>query len=168
LNGRRCPNRHCVQARKQKTCLNKYGVAHQMRSPDVLKKFKNTSIEKYGTPYHIQSDAVRRKSQETMIDKYGVSYTVESLELRHKMYDTMLKRYGDKYIHQTREKEKFYESKISKLEEEYNIKPLFSLEDYKGKTNIEYNFKCLKCGTEFKQRVDGTTHVPICRICNPV
>ena len=53
------------------TCLEKYGVEHQLQNITVMDKLKNTCLEKYGVDNVRKSKEIKDKIKTTNIEKYG-------------------------------------------------------------------------------------------------
>ena len=216
---RRCPNKICLDEKRKKTCLEKYGVERACQSLEIQEKQKKTFLEKYGVEYIQQNKEVREKGKKTNIERYGFEnptqnkevkqkqlnttkerFGVESVfqnkEIREKIKQTMIERYGvenammssevkekcfkifggnspfcDKDIREKAIKSKLensFKNKISTFENDFKIKPLFSIEEFIGVKNSEYKFQCLKCGSIFTQRIDGNRFYPRCYECEPI
>lgn len=205
---RRCPSEKCLDEKRKKTNLDKYGVERAIQNDDVKKRQKETFDRKYGG-WALSNREIREKIKQTNLNKYGAENPSKNKEIVKKQKKTKLERYGNENFvnaekakqtnidrfnaenpmqceeirksiispFQNKEvKEKaikkklfnYYKNNISLFEERYKIKPCFNLSEYNGlKTNI-YEFKCLKCGFCFPQRIDGTKPIPVCRKCNPI
>lgn len=63
-----------LKAKREATCLKKYGVKNVFESKEFQEKAKRTNIEKYGVPYAMQSEEVARKSSKrlskSLVEKY--------------------------------------------------------------------------------------------------
>lgn len=86
--------KNCKEKTK-KTCLEKYGVDHPLKSEEVKEKSKKTCLEKYGSEYTFQSEEVKEKIKESLIDRFGVPYTVLTEESRQKGIETKKKNFGE-------------------------------------------------------------------------
>lgn len=61
-----------VITKKQKTCLERYGVTHQSKVEDIKKQKQQTCMRNHGVLHPMQSVLVRAKSIESIRRKYGV------------------------------------------------------------------------------------------------
>lgn len=77
-----CPS--CASVRREKTCIDRYGVASVFQLQDVKEKSKNTSMERYGIEYASQSPEVKEKRKQTCLDRYGVECPMLSDASREK------------------------------------------------------------------------------------
>lgn len=189
--GTRCPNKHCVSERIKETNLRNHGVEWAQQNKEIRQKSIKTNIERYGVDNVLKLDVnmekcrrinsenleqIKEKRKKTFIEKYGVESYPLTDEFLEKTKVTNIKRYGAEWCQQNKEikkkasgakKENFYKNIIQHYEELYDIKPLFSNEEYNGVQNGEYKFQCLKCNSIFIQRIDGTFPVPKCYRCSP-
>jgi hypothetical protein len=100
-----------VQAKIQKTCLERYGTTVAMNQQEHiekrkklfedeeykkqwLEKHKQTSLERYGVEHPMQTDAAKKKQKSTMNEKYGVDHPYQSPEIMAKMKANNMKKYG--------------------------------------------------------------------------
>lgn len=99
LRGQGCPK--CGQNKKKITWLEKYGVEHPSKSPDIRAKTKEKIKLKYGVDHYCQLPAVKAKHKATMLTKYGVESSSQSSILRDKAKATMMERHGVEYAQQS-------------------------------------------------------------------
>jgi len=83
-----------VIAKKEKTCIAKYGVSDPSRSDIIKKKKIETCKERYGVDHSSKSLCIREKFKNTCLKKYGVENPNKSKEVRDKIENTNLKKYG--------------------------------------------------------------------------
>ena len=83
-----------VKEKKKETWLEKYGVENAAKSPEIKEKSKETCLEKYGYEHALQVPEIREKSKETCLEKYGVENAAKSPEIKEKSKETCLEKYG--------------------------------------------------------------------------
>lgn len=76
------------------TCIERYGVAHPLSSPEVREKIKSVCLEKYGVENPLSNKQIQDKMRNTMFERYGAKTTLESEYLKDKVKNTCLKKYG--------------------------------------------------------------------------
>ena len=81
----------CANARREQTCMDKYGVVNVFQSPYVKEKSKKTSMERYGLEYASQSPEIREKIKQTCLDRYGVVCPMLSDTAREKAHWSLYK-----------------------------------------------------------------------------
>ena len=69
-----CANKY-AKNKREKTCLEKYGVKNGGGSKQALEKIKQTCLEKYGVDHVWKSKKIHEKCTKTLKDKYGVTST---------------------------------------------------------------------------------------------
>ena len=72
----------CRSAQRTKTCLEKYGVAHHLSSPEVIAKRTATVQQKYGVDNIAQSDIGKQHIREAFQQKYGVDNISQLSEIQ--------------------------------------------------------------------------------------
>ena len=161
----------------KKTCLKKYGVEYPSQSEIVKEKMKLTSMKRYGTKIPFQSEEVKQKFKKTCLKKYGVEHPLQNENVKNKLKCTLFEKYGVVNISQVRKIKDI--SSMKRLYNSYQnlfssnrlnglVKPLFSLEDYKGiKNKYKYKFQCLKCTNIFEDHLEDGK-IPRCYTCYPV
>jgi len=82
------------QELRKKISLEKYGVDHHFKSPEIRDKMKKTNLERYGVEETFLSKNNILKSKQTCIKKYGCEYHIQSKEVKDKIHKTNLERYG--------------------------------------------------------------------------
>lgn len=70
--------------------IDKYGVDHNMKIPDVVERIKATNLERYGHTCPLQS----QKAKDAVFEKYGVDNVFQHEEIKQKIRETNLERYG--------------------------------------------------------------------------
>ena len=98
--------------KRQKTCLEKYGVENPVKCKEVHNKMKLTNLHKYGVEFTFQSEQVKDKIKDTLIERYGVDNANKNNEIRDKGKNTCLKRYGVENISQTEQYKEKYKTTI--------------------------------------------------------
>ncbi len=137
--------------------MKKFGGNAPASSKEVIDKMKETSLKRYGVDNYTKTDNYKQKYKQTCLEKYGVESVFQTEKQRQKSAEIQL--------------EKAWNTIQSWRD---FIIPMFSKEEYLGaKDDIEYEWKCVKCGNVFKQRI-YTTHfnkdfdcLPRCLNCYP-
>lgn len=113
LHGRRCNRKECIQERRKKTNIEKYGGVSPL-SDEALKekhkaslkafyeenlkeindKRKNTCMERYGVDNPSKHDAFKATAKQACLKKYGVSNPMKAKIIQEKVKQTLLERYG--------------------------------------------------------------------------
>ena len=172
-----------VQAKKEKTSLEKYGTKNAGQSDKAKEKRKKTNLEKYGVENVYQAKEVKDKIKTTLIERYSVDSPLKSDEIKDKVKKTNLEKYGVENVYQAESiKEKikavniekygaktYMESNVRILKDrtkEYNeflnsdwIQPLFTLDEFTNICNVKtenykLKFLCKKCNHEFESKID--------------
>jgi hypothetical protein len=92
-----------VREKMKNTCLQKYGVQHIWQSENIKNKIKNTCLQKYGVENPNQNEDIKNKAKVTNLQKYGVEYSSQNKENREKYKKTCLEKYGFKNPSQNNE-----------------------------------------------------------------
>lgn len=163
-----------IKEKIKETCKEKYGVEHPMQNKEVFERAENTFIEKYGIRNPFMSEEIKKKSRETNLKKLGVEYPSQSQEVIKKRIENSIKKYGTEHPVQNSDVRKkinrtYFNTTYDSFERfKDEVIPLFTKEEFigAGYKNI-YNWKCVKCGTEFKHWV-YSGKVPCCSKCHPI
>lgn len=143
-------SRKDIREKIKENNIKKYGVDNPAKTLEIQNKIKQTNLEKYGVENVFQSNIIKEKSKNSLKERYNVDNIYDNIELRKKAidnkrkntYNKIIKKYKDLYI------------------------PMFTANEYIG-SNIEYNWKCLKCGSIFKARYDDGIINSRCFKCYP-
>ena len=88
-------------AKREKTCLQKYGHSFASQADEIKEKQKQTCINKYGTisftqteEYHNQKDSMLEKREQTCLKKYGVSSVAQVEEFQCKRSEYIKNKYN--------------------------------------------------------------------------
>lgn len=175
-----CPSCRIPYAKesRKKTNIEKYGVPVAMNTEEVRKKrianrnlkaeyqkTIETRIRKYGSLE--KANAIRlEKCRQTNLKKYGVENPQQNKEIHRKAIETRKQNNALSTISPTRRKNyanrKYKEFKSIGIE--WLDKDSFTnTRDENG--NVDYTFKCLKCGNIFKTNIHSNT--PTCKKCHP-
>jgi len=73
--------------KREKNCLDKYGVTNPMQSLEIQEKTKRTNLEKYGVEYSIQSNVIKEKIKKTNLEKYGTVSTSQKHIKNYHLYN---------------------------------------------------------------------------------
>lgn len=87
--------KNCCGVKREKTCLEKYGVKSPSQNKEVYEKIKQTNMNKYGCTSPIQNQQIKEKIRHTTFEKYGVENVSQSLIVQDKVKQTNLERYGN-------------------------------------------------------------------------
>ncbi len=118
--GRKCCS--CLKERKKATCIEKYGVEHQMKALETKEKFKATCMLKYGVEYPSQVLEVRERVKATCMEKFGVEYAFQAPEVIQKIKQTCLEIWGVEHASQALEiKQKVKETCLANWNVEYTL-----------------------------------------------
>lgn len=164
-----------VKEKKKQTCMKNYGVENPSQSDGIKEKMKKTNLKKYGVENPFQSDVIKNIIKQTNLKKYGVEFLLQADMSKEKKKQTCMKNYGVENVSQlnTNKEHKrqsnllttyasfFKSSRLKGL-----VKPLFTLEDYKG-VEFKYKFQCLKCSNIFEDHLDNGK-IPRCFNCYPI
>jgi len=165
-----------VQDKIRQTNLARHGVSHIGASREVQDKIKQTNLNRHGVEYPLSLSTTRDKIKQTNLVKYGVSHIGACREIQDKIKQTNLDKYGVEYPMQS----SVIADKMSKsrLEKEFkrlmennrftsHYIPLFDVDTYAGLTDQYYDWKCVKCGTQFQYCV-ANSRIPRCPTCYPI
>ena len=165
-----------VREKSKNTIMERYGVDNVSKLDSIKEKKKIKSNERYGTDNVFQSEEVKEKSKRTIREKYGVDYISQSEEVKRAVANTNMNKFGSKTFSES----DFFRKKVfDKMIEDFSefVVPMFTFKDFVGKysckNNIEYKWKCVKCGNEFVQHIHSTVingnvvYIPRCLKCYP-
>ena len=165
-----------VREKSKNTIMERYGVDNVSKLDSIKEKKKIKSNERYGTDNVFQSEEVKEKSKRTIREKYGVDYISQSEEVKRAVANTNINKFGSKTFSES----DFFRKKVfDKMIEDFSefVVPMFTFKDFVGKysckNNIEYKWKCVKCGNEFVQHIHSTVingnvvYIPRCLKCYP-
>jgi len=169
----KCVSRATREQAKE-TIINKYGSDTYFKTEDFKNKFKKTMMKKYGVDNPMKSPDILKKAENTNLKKYGYKTSLLNEEIKEKIKNSNLKKYGvdnpmnskivvDKFNKKT--KLQRYQKIKERLSQSNDKELLVELNDY---IDLErpLKFKCLKCGTEFMDKVNNGLF-PVCPNCEP-
>ena len=84
----------CVNEKRKKTNLERYGVDNPSKSKEIIDKTKQSNIEKYGVDNPSKSEEVKNKIKQTNQERYGVDSTLELREIQDRIKQTTIEKYG--------------------------------------------------------------------------
>ena len=169
-----------VKEKSRNAWLEKYGVEHPMLNRDVVENTIQHNIETYGVRSTALLPEVKEKQKQTNLEKYGSTCALCNEEIKKKSITTLQEHYGVDNVMQSEEIRQ--KASATKLSNSFDIVmerwkpfviPLFDKSEYQGFDKpFVYNWKCSKCGNEFKQRIYVTglgddRYVPRCPNCFP-
>ena len=135
-----------------------------MKSPERLKKLKETNLIKYGATNFLASEQGKNKLKQTNIKKYGVDNYAKSLEFKERIKsgDIILK--NNPELNSLKLRLNYYNS----LVDGDIVMPLFPFDEYEGFSNgyKTYKWKCKKCEFEYEAIIKYNKHIE-CRKCKP-
>jgi len=166
-----------IQEKREKTNLEKYGVANTGQLDSAKKAHK----EFYANQENVTSTLERHRR--TLMEKYNVSNVREIPWVNEKIANTLYERYGvtniskipgvqDKIV--ASKKEKYdddhllrisFQRMSNKFSDVYGLKILIGESEYCG-TNKEYDFECMTCECVFKKTPSNLRSF-YCPNCNP-
>jgi hypothetical protein len=149
-----------IRNKVKETCLEKYGVDNYMSTLDFKNKSKDTQLKKYGCLY-TQTEEFKQTRIKNNNFKYGCDWSLQDPTIRNKIKDTCTKKYGvDNILKNDSIKQKIIQQKLIKTFEILNkseyFQPLFTLDDFLNDSYGQLEWKCLKCGENFKSKRSKT------------
>ena len=91
---RKCAGINDITKNKRKnTCLDKYGVDNNMKSPIVVQIYKQNYLKKYGVESPFSCENVKQKIKKTNKNKYGTEYVLQSNNIKDKIKSTNINKY---------------------------------------------------------------------------
>jgi len=161
-----------VKEKIKQTNLDKYGVESHNQVEEIKQKKKQTNIKNLGVEYPMQSEIVKNKSKQTNLENIGVEYPSQSEEVQKKIKQTNLKNCGFEYYMQSEEFKNKYSVReikkfLPKLEKILNHLDLELVDNQYNGAGFKHNWKCKKCGYEFKQIWNSIQQGYMCPKCYP-
>lgn len=98
--------------KKEKTCLEHYGVTNNLKSEIIKKQIKETNIKKYGYENPGQVPEIKEKIKNVFINKYGTESYMETNEFKEKSKNTCKKLYNNTVF---TNREKYKETCLKKI-----------------------------------------------------
>ena len=83
-----------IQAKREATCLARYGVTNAGGTKESLEKAQKTNLEKRGVAWNMQSREVVEKSKATCLEKYGATTYVHGEEGTARVEATVMEKFG--------------------------------------------------------------------------
>ena len=135
-----------------------------MKSPERLKKLKETNLIKYGSTNFLASEQGKSKLKQTNIKKYGVDNYAKSLEFKERIKSGDIKPKNNPELNSLKLRLNYYNSLVNGD----IVMPLFSFDEYEGFSNGYkiYKWKCKKCEFEYEAIIKYNKHIE-CRKCKP-
>lgn len=162
-----------IREKIKQTNLERYGYEECIASPEIREKSKQTNLKKFGVEESLASPTVREKVNKTNLERYGSIFPMRNEELLERRRRTIIEKYDayspfadEEIVNKVRytQWKKYYNEKL--LRNKF-VKPLFSLDEYKGTKNFhDYEWECKKCCTTFKDTINNG-HIPRCPTCFP-
>lgn len=126
-NHSKCP---AVKAKKENTCLERYGVRVPFELEEVRNKGEQTCLKRYGFRNASSSEVIKQKKIDKSIDKYGVEYPAQSEEVQNKMKKTTMINHGVEWPLQSK---KVQDKQSQTCLERYGVSSVSQLEETKLK-----------------------------------
>lgn len=162
-----CSGRKCLQKRKEKTNLEKYGFKNPNQVPSIRAKGKQTCIEKYGVENPSQVEQFKDKRTQTMLDRYGVENFAQSETFNEKNIQTCLERYGKANAFQVEEfKEKGKKTCLEKFGTEYASSSKEFKERVKATSQKKYGTDSHLQSEEVREKIRNTSIEKFGVYCN--
>lgn len=79
--------------KRTQTMIEKFGVEHHMKLPEIRKKMYDTNLQRYGVKYVGSTLGAKEKTKSTYLARYG-GHPFSNTDVRCKIHSTMLERYG--------------------------------------------------------------------------
>lgn len=176
-NVAKCKNcKEEIKKKREKTCLEKYGVKSSLQSEKIRIEAKNTLIKKYGTDHPSKSSIIREKMKKTFMKKYGVEHPLKSkkikekvketwkkkdrcsiLEIEEKKRKTWIKKYGTINPFRTKKiKEKIKNTCIEKYGVTHPLKNEEIKENFKKKFSEKYGVETPFLSEYIKEKIKNT------------
>lgn len=154
-----------VREKVEATNLRKFGVKVSSQNNKVKEKAKQTCLIKYGTISPSLNSIVQAKSKETCLKKFGTIFAAQNAEIRRGLSENSKLR--DQQFRNSILKKKFAKTyrKIQANGEKVGVFILSPLDDYNGKKETLYKWKCKHCGKEFFHTYQNGI-IPKCPICH--
>lgn len=89
----RCSSIGSLQKR-QRTCVEKYGVDNPSKNQLVVEKIRDINIKKYGTACPARNSEIQANIRKRNLEKYGVEYYQSTDEFKEKVRNTCNEKYG--------------------------------------------------------------------------
>jgi hypothetical protein len=165
----------------------KYGIDNVFQNKEIQEKTKKAMIDKYGVEYSMQNEAllsksqnsfskhdiyeIRAKAKATMLARYGVEHPMHDSQIREKVIKSLHEYFSSpEYLSiaeiSSKNKKKMFLEKLIIRAKEYNIKPLFTENEYTCVQDYHV-WQCLVCGDTFSGHLDNGI-LPKCKSCYPV
>ena len=123
----------CVNQKIKEANLEKHGVEHTSKLPEVQGKRNRTSLERYGCEIPLASVKIKEKIKQTNLERYGVENVMQSASVREKLKEAMVKKYGVEHqMYLLKTKEKIKETNL----ERYGVEHTFQVEEFKEKAKL--------------------------------
>lgn len=152
-----CSDRKCLQKRKEKTNLEKYGFKNPTQVPSLKEKRKQTCIEKYGVENPSQVEKFKEKRTKTNMERYGVPNAFESKIFQEKQVQTCIDRYGKANVFQVEEfKEKSKKTCLEKFGVEYASSSKEFKERVKATSQKKYGMDSHLQSEEVREKIRNT------------
>lgn len=146
------------------TCIERYGVAHPLSSPEVREKIKSFCLEKYGVENPLSNKQIQDKMRNTMFERYGAKTTLESEYLKDKVKNTCLKKYGVDCIAKS---ELVRERIVSTNRELYGCDYPLESEEIRDKTRDSYA-RNVNLGLHFNNSAEDKAYLALTKKFNNV
>ena len=82
----------CSHIKREKTCLEKYGVEHFSKLDKFKSMVESTSQEKWGVYNYTQTKEYIKKTKKTCLEKYGIEHFMQNEFMQNKTKETLLQK----------------------------------------------------------------------------
>lgn len=83
-----CGNRDCIINSREQTNIEKWGVTNPMKSPEILKKIKNTINERWDGRAPMSHEKIKEKWRSSVLNNLGVTSPQKNEKVRKKSLQT--------------------------------------------------------------------------------
>ena len=98
-----CNKKECINYKREKRMMEKYGVKNTFELQDTKDKMKITNLERYGCENPHQNEEVKKKAEETNLVVYGCKNVFQNEEIKEKSRQTCLEKFGTEYAIQSKD-----------------------------------------------------------------
>lgn len=140
--------------KNKKTLLTKYNVDNISKLDSIKQKKINTLLSNYNVINPSQMPNHILKSKQTNNLKFNKDWATQNITISNKIKQSHFNRTYNNLFNIT-------DGKLKDI-----VLPLFDISEFNGVKQLDYNFKCLKCNTNFNDNVDNGK-IPVCPKCKP-
>ena len=161
---------HEVKQKKKQNLLLKYNVENPSQLAEVKQKKKDTYQKNYNANHYLQSNIGKINYKKSLQQNYSVENNFQRDDVKNKIKNYWNSHSIEKQNIQFQKDKQFHIANYNRIINRlslYNIKPLFTLNDYYGvDRKYLYKFQCDNCYNIFMDHLDDG-NIPRCEICSP-